>query len=67
MKFDQRFLRLYKLSNKLTELEGKKIAYFTNVDEVKPYKEYIKFSAFPMEDMVPVPKAGVMTVYKGPC
>ncbi|MBK8156736.1 MAG: hypothetical protein IPK55_12425 [Streptococcus sp.] len=51
----------------MTELEGKKIAYFTNVDEVKPYKEYIKFSAFPMEDMVPVPKAGVMTVYKGPC
>lgn len=61
-----RFNRLYKLSNKLTELEGKKIAYFTNVDDVKPYKEYIKFSAFPMENMIPMPKPGTMTIYKGP-
>ena len=34
-------MRLYRLCNKLTEYEGKKIALYTQVDNVKPYKEYI--------------------------
>jgi len=50
--YEDRFLRLYRLCNKLTELEGKKIAFFTTVENVKPYKEYIKFNSFPMEGLI---------------
>jgi len=54
------------LAIKLQQIECKKIAFFTKSDEVRPYKEYIKFENFQFDEMLPISQNGKPTHYQGP-